>query len=521
MSENNRSVISHKPGKLTALLFSLGIFAGASFVGYLFHIMGFPDTNVVVVYLLGILLIVWSTKRFLYGLFFSVATTFTFNYFFSEPRFTLSVNDPNYYITFATMLVTALITSILTSRIQREAHQAQKKESEIRAINNLTNHLTDARDAEEIADIAVRSIGDILGVSVGCLYFDESGNPENTYIFRTKKPERRELRRRTEKSEELRWRINELRTPYDETDEFYDFPLYGKDETLGIIRIAREDVDIEDRDLQELIHSMVDSVAMAVDRFRFIRQEIHSREEIVKERYRANLLRAISHDIRTPLTGIIGTSEILLGKLKDPEPIDLTRRIQSDAQWLHSMVENILNLTRIQDGDLELKKQPEALEEIIGSAIERVRGHAPQYDIDVEFPDEFLLVPMDAKLIEQVLINLMDNAIKHTPPDRQIRILVQNDSQARLQRVRVQDEGEGIAEEDLPYIFEKFYTSGSNKPYFARGVGLGLAICETIVHAHGGTIHARNRTDRSGAEFEFTLPYGGENYEPEHFDRGR
>ena len=266
---------------------------------------------------------------------------------------------------------------------------------------------------------------------------------------------------------------------------------------------------------------MVDSVAMAVDRFRFIRQEILSREEIVKERYRANLLRAISHDIRTPLTGIIGTSEILLGKQEDPEAIDLTRRIQSDAQWLHSMVENILNLTRIQDGELELKKQPEALEEIIGSAIERVRGHAPQYDIDVEFPEEFLLVPMDAKLIEQVLINLMDNAIKHTPPDRQIRILVENDSKARLQRIRVQDEGDGISEEDLPYIFEKFYTSGSNKPYFARGVGLGLAICETIIHAHGGTIHARNRADKQGAEFEFTLPYGGETYEPEHFDRGR
>ena len=467
MSDNSGPAVSRKPGRFTALLISLGIFAGASFVGYLFHIMGFPDTNVVVVYLLAILLIVWSTKRFLYGLFFSVATTFTFNYFFSEPRFTLSVNDPNYYITFVTMLVTALITSILTSRIQREAHQAQKKESEIRAINNLTNHLTDARDAEEIADIAVRSIGDVLEVSVGCLYFDETGNPENTYIFRTKRPERRELRRRTEKAEELRWRINELRTPYDETDEFYDFPLYGKDETLGIIRIAREDVDIEDRDLQELIHSMVDSVAMAVDRFRFIRQEIHSREEIVKERYRANLLRAISHDIRTPLTGIIGTSEILLGKQEDPEAIDLTRRIQSDAQWLHSMVENILNLTRIQDG------------------------------------------------------NLMDNAIKHTPPDRQIRILVENDSKARLQRIRVQDEGDGISEEDLPYIFEKFYTSGSNKPYFARGVGLGLAICETIIHAHGGTIHARNRADKQGAEFEFTLPYGGETYEPEHFDRGR
>ena len=195
MSDNSGPAVSRKPGRFTALLISLGIVAGASFVGYLFHIMGFPDTNVVVVYLLAILLIVWSTKRFLYGLFFSVATTFTFNYFFSEPRFTLSVNDPNYYITFVTMLVTALITSILTSRIQREAHQAQKKESEIRAINNLTNHLTDARDAEEIADIAVRSIGDVLEVSVGCLYFDETGNPENTYIFRTKRPERRELRK--------------------------------------------------------------------------------------------------------------------------------------------------------------------------------------------------------------------------------------------------------------------------------------------------------------------------------------
>jgi two-component system sensor histidine kinase KdpD len=255
---------------------------------------------------------------------------------------------------------------------------------------------------------------------------------------------------------------------------------------------------------QKLLMAMIESTAMAMDRFRTAEERIHYREESEQERYRGNLLRAISHDLRTPLSGIMGTSEMIMDMSQKADPrYELADGIWKDADWLHSLVENILNLTRLEDGRLALQKQLEAVEEIIGSAIAHVAKRAPEYEINVNIPDELILVPMDAKLIVQVLVNLLDNAIKHTSPKRSISVNVEkNDTFAVF---CVSDSGEGIAKDDLPNIFKMFYTSKNNAADAKRGVGLGLPICDAIVKAHGGTISAHNNTD-GGAEFKFTLP---------------
>jgi two-component system sensor histidine kinase KdpD len=244
-----------------------------------------------------------------------------------------------------------------------------------------------------------------------------------------------------------------------------------------------------------------------MDRFRLAEQRIKSREEIVKERYRANLLRAISHDVRTPLAGMIGTAEMLMDMTgKDDPRYELAQVIKKDADWLHSLVENILNLTRLQDGKLVINKQREAVEEIIGVAVSRISVRAPEHEISVNVPDELLLVPMDAKLIEQVIINLLDNAVRHTKPDREIGIAAEICENADMIKFTVKDRGTGIRKKDLPNIFQVFYTSYTKHADAKHGIGLGLAICETIVKAHGGSIEAHNRTDGPGAEFTFTLP---------------
>jgi two-component system sensor histidine kinase KdpD len=230
-------------------------------------------------------------------------------------------------------------------------------------------------------------------------------------------------------------------------------------------------------------------------------------EESEKERYRANLLRSISHDIRTPLSAIIGTAEMLES---ETEPDDgrrgLIQSIRTEADWLRSLVENILNLTRLQSDSPILLKQPEAAEEVVGGAIRRISGRSSGHRIDVDMPEELLFVPMDAKLIEQVLINLLDNAVRHTAPGDGISVVVKNDDGEA--EFSVLDEGEGIDEAYLPDIFQMFYTTPACVSHAdaGHGIGLGLAICKTIVEAHGGNIIARNRADRKGAEFLFTLP---------------
>ena len=240
-------------------------------------------------------------------------------------------------------------------------------------------------------------------------------------------------------------------------------------------------------------------------------------KKMEQERFKGNLLRSISHDIRTPLSGIMGSGEMLMQMTKDQEELySLSKNIYEDANWLHGLVENILSLTRLQDGDRMLEKQPEAVEEIVGAAVATIEKRYPNREINITLPDEFLMVKMNGRLIHQVLINLVDNAIKHSSDNSVIEVNVdlKNDINKDRQEVvtKVKDRGTGIKEEDLPHVFEMFYTKDKDRKDKGniRGIGIGLSICKSIVEAHGGKIKAENNVDGKGAVFTFTLPYDGE-----------
>ena len=481
------------------------IFLAASGIGYIFRHINFPDTNIVVVYLLAVLMTAWLARSLIYGFIASILATFLFNYFFADPVFTFSVNDPNYIVTFIIMTVTALITSTLTSHAQHSATEAKEKEAETIAIYNLTTHLTDAKDMHDIASIAAFAISGCFSCNTACLCFDEDNMPENVFIQQVFGGE--QVWRDAEDIHEIKRRIDGLRSSYDIGEEFIDWPIYGRENVLGIIRIPSDKAKNMNEMHMRLLRSMIESTAFAMDRFRSAEQRIKSRDEIVNERYRTNLLRAISHDIRTPLSGMIGTTEMLMDMTEPDDPrYELVRGIQKDADWLHSLVENILNLTRLQDGKLFIYKQREAVEEVVGGAVSHITARIPEHEISVDVPDELLFVPMDAKLIEQVIINLLDNAAKHSEPGQEIGIKAEYCENTNMVVFMIRDKGLGICNEDLPNIFQVFYTSHSKHADIKKGIGLGLAICETIVKAHGGTIEAHNRTDGPGAEFIFTLP---------------
>lgn len=486
-----------------SIFIMIAIFIAASALGLIFSYANFPDTNIVVIYLLAVLIIAWLTHSFVFGFMASVLATFAYNYFFAEPYFTFSVNDKSYITTFITMTITALVTSTLTLHAKQSAFVAQQKESETKAIYNLTNRLTDADNVHDIAGIAVSLISECFSCMAACLCLDENGIPERTFIQQTNNG--KQVLREIDDALEIKHRIDWMRTDFDIGDEFYDWLIYGRENVLGIIRIPAETAQTMTDSHIRLLRAMIESIALAMDQYRSTQQKMLLREETIKERYRANLLRAISHDLRTPLSAVIGTSEMLMGMTEECDPrYKLINEIHNEADWLHSLVENILNLTRLQDGKLALKKQPEAVEEIIGGAIRHILQRSPQYKIKVDIPDELLLVPMDPKLIEQVLINLLNNAVIHSSPENEILIIVEPEFKAV--RFTVMDEGKGIREDDLPNIFKMFYTTRLKFADAGYGIGLGLTICETIIKAHGGDINARNRADKKGAEFIFTLP---------------
>lgn len=482
-------------------LLPVGFILLATAIGYLFMLAGFPETNIVLVYLAAVLMTARYTGGYVYGLVASVAATFAFNYFFTEPRFTFAVNDTDYLITFAIMTFTSLATSALTSRVKHSAWEATERERETRALYHLTNQLSDAQSIERIGQIAIESISRMLSCNAAFWCFDDSGLPERTFQQYTCDGV---VRRDVDPQEDILHLIQYEKGEPLETREFSEWSVYGQEKVLGIVRLpisaGRNMSDAQKR----LLMAMIKCVAMAIDRFKSTQAQQRYREETQQERYRSNLLQAISHDLRTPLSGIMGASEMIRDLSDENDPRRrLAEEIWSDTDWLHGLVENILSLTRLEEGRLSIRKQPEAVEEVVGSAVCHMEKRAPEHTFGVDIPSELLMVPMDARLIVQVLVNLMDNAVKHTPGDEEISVKVQ--VQGEYAAFTVLDHGQGIAPDDLPHIFERFYTTMRRSPDAKRGIGLGLAICDAIVRAHGGEISASNRPE-GGASFTFTLP---------------
>lgn len=498
-----------KKKKLHDTIITAAALISATVIGAVFSHFELHESNIVISYIFSVLLISRFTNGYLYGILSAVISLLLFNWFFTEPYFTLKVNDPTYFITFGIMMLTAVFTSTLTTKAKQSAEQAREREQESNTLYQITNHLTDAEDNEAIAKVIVTSVSDALKCITAFIFFDENGLPEKTFIQR--KNDKSIVRRELKHPEELKRRMEQLHSDVDITEEKYLYPIYGNDSILAVLSIP-SDVGEKMTDAQKrMLHSIIESSTLAIERLRSLQEQARSREEATQERYRGNLLRAISHDIRTPLSGIMGTSEMLMSATQNDDPrYLLAENIFKDARWLHDMVENILNLTKLQDGKLVLNKQSEAIEEVIGAALGVMEKRLPERSVDVEMPDNVIMAPMDARLISQVLINLLDNAGKHTPTDKPISIFVTADDETV--KITVADRGFGIAENDLPNIFKMFYTTSSKIPDAKRGVGLGLAICQSIIEAHKGSITAQNR-EGGGAEFTFTLPLGDEHYD--------
>lgn len=476
------------------------LFVAATILGWVFKKMGFTEPNIVVIYILAVLFTARLTEGYTFGLIACVFSILGFNYFFTAPYYTFNVYDPIYFVTFAIMAITSVVTSTLTSKAKMYTRKAEEKEIESRALYTLTNQLSDAEDTTRIMEIGLSNICSLIQMDAGFVYFP---NKEEQLFIQQAGTE--QIHRTTEETSGLWILMQNLRTEYAEENGYIGFPIRGNDRILGVIRLEEERALELGAEKKRMLHSMIENIAIALDRVVVTKERIIDREAAVRERYRANLLRAISHDLRTPLTGIMGTAEMLMDMTDHADRrYDMMQGIYQDADWLHSLVENILSLTRLQDGKMEVAKEPEALEEVIASAILHTEKIHPEREIQVLLPEEFFLVPMDARLIQQVINNLLDNAIKHTSVEDKISIIVTYDENKA--KVCVQDSGEGIDRKDEDSIFQMFYTTQTKSSDAKKGVGLGLAICETVIKAHGGRIYGGNRNDTRGAQFTFELP---------------
>ncbi len=460
------------------LLKTLLILIGASLICALLVKFFKTYTTVAMVYLLAVVIISRYTSLYIWGTLASFLSIFMINYFFTFPYFTLNFSMDGYPATFIAMLWISFITSTLTSRYKEQMNLAQKNEQNTTALYQFNKKLLMIDDHDTLIKVTVDFLESISGHPV---IFAEPDQTTQTRIF-SKQP-----------------MID---------NEGVHFPVLYNNQLLGSICLKNpspKEVTTEDITFLNLALAQV-SLAMERQRLSSEQQTIMLQSE--KEKMRSNLLRAISHDLRTPLTCILGSCDTLKTQNDSLTPYQKTQlleNISNDSNWLIHMVENLLTVTRITNGETQLSTSYEAVEEIISEVISRVKSHYPEVAFDVLVPGDFLMVPMDATLIEQVLLNLIENAILHANSTGNLKICVQKDSPNAL--FEISDNGTGIDENAVNALFDNQTSDYVNRSDASRGMGIGLSICKTIINAHHGSIWAKNHTPpQTGASFIFTLP---------------
>ena len=274
---------------------------------------------------------------------------------------------------------------------------------------------------------------------------------------------------------------------------------------LAVAGVALRKGHIPDDFDRNLMAALLNECALALEKERIAREKSDAELQAQQEQLRANLLRTISHDLRTPLTSISGNAGVLMENssvLDEAKKQRLYADIYDDSMWLVQLVENLLSITRLENGGLDLRIQPELLEEVAGEALQHLNRRSAEYPIRVDIEDDLLMAKMDSRLITQVIINIVNNAVKYTPPGTDITLSARREGDTV--RVEIADTGPGIPQEAQGRLFQMFYTAGNDRGDGRRGLGLGLALCKSIVEAHGGKIGMR-ANEPHGSVFFFTL----------------
>ncbi|OGW46965.1 MAG: two-component system sensor histidine kinase KdbD [Nitrospirae bacterium RBG_13_41_22] len=455
------------------------------------------------VYLLGIILVASRTGKgpSLLSTFLSVAA---YDFFFVTPFYTFSVHNVRYFLTFIVMFVVALVISRLTLRIREQANAARQRERRTAALYNLSRELVHERGISQLSAVTIRQISELFSSKVVVLVPDEKGSLAVTVTgTETFAPDQNEL-------SVAQWCFDHRQRAGLDTDTLPGasalyLPLFTSSRTVGVLGILPPPLTMFDMEQIHILESFANQIAMAIERALLAEETQRALLKAETEALRSTLLSSVSHDLRTPLAAITGAASTLLQtdiKLDKYNQMELIKTIYEGAEHLNEIIRNVLDMTRLESGAIIVKKEWQSIEEIIGVVLNRFSDKLKDHPLSINLSADLPLVPFDALLIEQVLVNLLDNAIKYTPRETPLDLSAELKGDSLL--VELADRGPGIPAGEEKRIFEKFVRGSVVK----GGIGLGLTICHTIVTAHGGSIRAENRPG-GGAVFQFTLPIAG------------
>ncbi len=486
-------------------LMAAGLLVLASGVSAVFDRLGLTDANLVMTYLLAIVLSAtwWGRGPAIAS---SVASVLLYNFLFTTPYYTLEVDDPQYVYTFVVMLTIALIVSALTSRAREQARLASDREQRTEALYRVSHALASTSGRLQLVAVAQEQLGAILGGQVVVLL--PQGDSLRPLLSQGRGIAESPVEHEAARSAFVNRRMAGRSTDTLSAAQAIYVPLPGLDLTVGVLGWQPEDDKyLVDAAQRQLLDAVSTQVALALERDRLAQETQRILTEADAERARSSLLSVVSHDLRTPLAAIAGSaSSLVMDRLDAETRNELARTIYEEADRLSRLVENLLHLTRIESGAMKVEKQWQPLEEVVGSALRRIEPALRGHEVRLDLPSDLPLVPMDGLLIEQVLVNLLDNAARYSADGSPIDLSARRT--ATGVQVTIADRGPGLGEAEKERVFEKFYRGVTVRSDRGRGVGMGLAICRAIVAAHGGSIWVESRNG-GGACFNFVLPVDG------------
>ncbi len=463
--------------------------------------------NLIMVYMLGVMAVaIWLSRG--PALFASVMSVVAFDFFFVPPHYSFAVSDVRHIITFAVMFLVAMVMSSMAGKLKRQAETAVNAGRQSAALASLGRELVATRGADRLLSVAQRHLVEVFKVRIAILLPDDAG----ALAVRAKSPGTPALHGKNlgvaqwalANGKPAGWGTQTL----PDTDMLF-LPLKGAGGlAVGVVALSAEEAEAQNRlrlpDQQRLLEAFLAQIAQAleVDRLEEAAKATHVAMEA--EKLKSSLLSAVTHDFQTPLAAISGSAEtiMLLGNAAPPDTVrGLAENIRRESERLSRLVGNLLRMARLESGKFKPNLQPVPLEEVVGAALNRTEPYLANHPVTVDLPPDLPLVSMDEVLMEQLFVNLLENAARHTPAGTPVAVAAKIQEGRVL--VQVTDRGAGLPSEELERIFERFYRV--NRGAGADGYGLGLAICRLIAKVHGGEISAKN-VPGGGLRIDLTLP---------------
>ncbi len=480
------------------------VVAACGLLGWAAYFFALEEANIVMIFLAGVALVAtrWGRGPAIAA---AIASVMLFDFCFVPPYFTFAVSDTEYVITFIVMLGIGLLISGLASRQRSQLRASQRQEHRTGQLFRMTRQLSELSGTEFLVRTAARQIVEIFSGEV-VLYVRETDGTLSLRHGEGSALVEQEINR-----DVARWVADNGKIAGAQTDTLPNatalfVPLIGSRGTVGAMGVRPKDAHrFLDPDQLRLLETCASLIALSLERDESILQAHSAQLQIETEKLRNSLLSAVSHDIRTPLASIAGASSTLAtasDSLSAETRADLLASINEEAERLSRLVENLLHMTRLSSGKVETDRQWHPVDEIIGSALTRMERQLAGREIETHLDEQLPLVHVDSILMEQLLVNLIDNATKYSPEDSTIEVSASNSGTSIV--FEVADHGRGFEAGDEQLVFDLFYRGSSAKPD-QRGTGIGLAICRAIAEVHGGKIEAQNRPD-GGAVVRVTLP---------------